>query len=323
MSTHAPATPPPGSSEHVAPEHVVDSAPPSVLVGDDGTRHSRRAVDHATDAALRAGLPLAVLRVLGESVDPDRSFAAQRRDLAMALEEARNQLEATISRVRARRPGIQVDGDVLVAPGAPDLARHLGSCALVVVGARSGRGLRAFTLDSTSRTLLRAARCPLVVVPDEGSEPGPSRTSWPTVVVGLDDGPLGPAVLRVAAEQAQRRAATLKVVHAYRGGAGAVHADARAQAEAFCARQIAIAVTDPSLPVSLIVTPDPPGLALVRWARDADLLVVGSRGPLALARLTLESVSRAVLDVMPCPIQLILATESDAAIAVETEPARV
>lgn len=322
MSTHVPATPRHESSEHVAPENVVDSAPPSVLVGDDGTRHSRRAVDYATDEALRVGLPLAVLRVLGESVDPDRSFAAQRRDLTMALEEARNQLEATISRVRARRPGIQVDGDVLVAPGAPDLARHLGSCALVVVGARSGRGLRAFTLDSTSRTLLHAARCPLVVVPDEGAEPDPSRKGM--VVVGLDDGPLGPAALRVGAQQAQRRAATLKVVHAYRAdGVGVDHAGALARAEAFCARQLALAVTNTSLPVSVVVTPDPPGLALVREAREADLLVVGSRGPLALARLTLESVSRAVLDVMPCPIQLVLSTSNVDAETVETELARV
>jgi nucleotide-binding universal stress UspA family protein len=75
--------------------------------------------------------------------------------------------------------------------------------------------------------------------------------------------------------------------------------------------------------VSVVVTPDPPGLALVREARDADLLVVGSRGPLALARLTLQSVSRAVLDVMPCPVQLVLSTSNVDAETVETEPARV
>jgi nucleotide-binding universal stress UspA family protein len=57
--------------------------------------------------------------------------------------------------------------------------------------------------------------------------------------------------------------------------------------------------------VTTVMTPDPPAQALVFHARDAELLVMGTRGSLALARLALGSVSREVLDGVTRPLLLV------------------
>ena len=65
------------------------------------------------------------------------------------------------------------------------------------------------------------------------------------------------------------------------------------------------AVLDHAVPVTTIVTPDAPAEALLGLADHAGLLVVGTRGPLAMARLALGSVSRAVLDDADVPVLLV------------------
>ena len=59
------------------------------------------------------------------------------------------------------------------------------------------------------------------------------------------------------------------------------------------------------LPVSVVVTPDPPSRALLQHSPGTATVVIGSRGPLALARLAPDSVSRAVLDAVTVPVLLV------------------
>jgi len=62
---------------------------------------------------------------------------------------------------------------------------------------------------------------------------------------------------------------------------------------------------DAGLGVTVILSSDPPADALVEHGRLADLVVVGSRGPIALARLTSDSVSRALLDSASWPVLVV------------------
>jgi nucleotide-binding universal stress UspA family protein len=58
--------------------------------------------------------------------------------------------------------------------------------------------------------------------------------------------------------------------------------------------------------VSVVLTQDAAVDGLLRHGKHAAVLVVGSRGPAALAGLSLESVSRAVLDAPPCPVLVVV-----------------
>ena len=275
--------------------------PTGVLVGDDGTRHSRRVVELAVDEAGRLGLPLTVLVVAHPVADPDRSMTAQRRDERAAVEEAGRLLDATLARARARCPDRSVTGLLMVDPDETDLTDRLAECALVVVGSRGAAGHRVFSLGTTSRHLLRSAPCPVLVVPVDGAAAPVWRSGL--VVVGLDDGPLGPLVVREAAAAASP-ARHVQVLHSYRRRQGETAEVALARARAICDEQVRRA--DPQVRITRVLTSEPAAAALVRQASGgASLLVIGSRGPLALAGLTHDSVSRAVLEVMPCPVLVV------------------
>jgi nucleotide-binding universal stress UspA family protein len=60
----------------------------------------------------------------------------------------------------------------------------------------------------------------------------------------------------------------------------------------------------PGTAVSLMLTQDAPATALLRQARGASLVVIGSR-PGALSGLLLDSVSRALLESSSCPVLVV------------------
>lgn len=54
-----------------------------------------------------------------------------------------------------------------------------------------------------------------------------------------------------------------------------------------------------------MLTPEPPAATLVRQARAAALAVTGSPGPIALAGLAHDPVSRGVLEAMPSAVLVV------------------
>ena len=274
----------------------------TVVVGDDGRWRSRRAVDFAAEEARRRGLPLTVLTVSEPVSHREAWLPAPRRARHHVVRQLDHRQHMT-SGTPAAPPGVPVHDLVLLDPSDDDLARCLSGAALLVVGAHGGHGRRAFGLGSTSGRLLHASSCPLVVVPEEV----PARSSGQPVrvVAGVDDGPSDTLVLRAAAAEAGRRGASLQVVHAYARRAGESGEVALFVARAVVDRQLELAALDPRLRVTKVLTPEPAASALVHQAASAALLVIGPRAPIALVGLVNGSVSRQVLDVVPCPVLLV------------------
>ncbi|GAB2677098.1 universal stress protein [Thalassiella azotivora] len=275
-----------------------------VVVGDDRTHHSRRAVEFAVREAELRGEALTLLTVVTQPFDASREVAAQRREHGELLAQARAHVDAVAHGLRTTHPRLRVDAVVLVDPRPADLAALLEGTGLLVVGARGAHGPRAFGLESTSRSILGRVGVPVTVVPDDGHEPA-EPADQPVVVAGVPDGPLGVEVLRHAAAEARLRDGRLRVVHSFApetsGGRDL------AAARSVVSHALRAAGTDPCLPVSRILTSEPAAAAIARHADGADLVVVGSRGRLALAGLTSDSVSRSVLDAAGCPVQVVLA----------------
>jgi len=129
-------------------------------------------------------------------------------------------------------------------------------------------------------------------------------------VVGADGSECGLRAVRWAAEEAARRGAPLRIVHATpharrRGVAGSPAADLPS-ARGATAQAYTVAVhTAPSVPVSTEVVPGDPVAALLRAAEDAQLVVLGIATTGVADELVLASVAQRVAARSPRPVVVV------------------
>jgi nucleotide-binding universal stress UspA family protein len=139
------------------------------------------------------------------------------------------------------------------------------------------------------------------------------------IVVGVDHSDGAKAALRFALEEAKLRHASLRAVQAwqfpnfgYAGFEGAMPAtpsevdDVRAAAAGALEATLREVIPDPGdLDIEHRVVEDTAAAALVRESRDAELLVVGSRGLGGFRGLLLGSVGQQVAHHSACPVVIV------------------
>ena len=139
------------------------------------------------------------------------------------------------------------------------------------------------------------------------------------IVVGVDQSEQAQQALRFALEEAKLRHARLRVVHAWQygtvGAAGvesfypAVGPDVsevREAAEQALEQALRESLPDTdSVEIERRVVEGRPAAVLVDESRDADMLVVGSRGHGGFADLLLGSVSQQVSHHAACPVVIV------------------
>jgi nucleotide-binding universal stress UspA family protein len=147
------------------------------------------------------------------------------------------------------------------------------------------------------------------------------------IVVGVDSSEGAKAALRFALEEAKLRRATLRVVHAWQFGyigvrgiegltpvVGADLGDLHRTAEvALDAVMHEVVPDSDGVVVERRVSEGAPATVLVDESREADLLVVGSRGHGGFAGLLLGSVSQQVAHHAACPVVIVHAKAKAAA----------
>lgn len=138
------------------------------------------------------------------------------------------------------------------------------------------------------------------------------------IVVGVDGSAHSLAALRWAFDEAVLRGADLQVVMAWdlpeafgvELGSAAAFGDAATEIERAHAARLERAVDSlgagpGGMRIERVLLQEDAAGALVRTARGADLLVVGSRGHGAIRRMVLGSVSAACVAHAPCPVAVI------------------
>ncbi|MGH9047533.1 MAG: universal stress protein [Acidimicrobiales bacterium] len=134
------------------------------------------------------------------------------------------------------------------------------------------------------------------------------------VVVGVDGSKASSEALVWAAEEARLRGATLRVVHAWSlpmlNSAEYVPAEVIEEAPAAAEESLAAQVTDvlgssPEIGMEHEVRQGPPARVILEAARDAELVVVGSRGRGGFSGLLLGSVSAQVAHHAACPVTIV------------------
>jgi nucleotide-binding universal stress UspA family protein len=120
------------------------------------------------------------------------------------------------------------------------------------------------------------------------------------IVVGVDGSAHSKIALRFGLEEAKLRGARLHVVHAEHHYAGE---QARVDWLDGIVREVV--GESPGVEIEQAILDGAPAAVLVETARDADLLVVGSRGHGGFAGLLLGSVSQQVAHHAGCPVAIV------------------
>jgi nucleotide-binding universal stress UspA family protein len=283
-----------------------------VVVGVDGSGSAYRAVEWAAAEAVRRGAELRLVRAFSWTTSErpirDGGRVAQYRDELLKI--ARGQV-ARAARIAADvRPEVETTTQVAIGAPIEVLGSEARRAQLLVLGDRGLGGLAGLLLGSVAVGLAAHAACPVVIV--RGDRAGRGNEESP-VVVGIDDSSISDAALAFAFDAAAARGVGLVVVHAWSptaiDDALAPVMDwdaATAEEDALLAERLTgWEQKRPEVPVRRTVVRNGAVRSLVAASREAQLVVVGSRGRGNATGLLLGSVSHGVLHASHCPVAIV------------------
>ena len=143
---------------------------PGVIVGVDGSDHSRYALRWAMQEAVQRHVPLTVLTVHPDPVRPAtgiywglRTYPENSFDPDLVRAVVQEFVDKVVSEIGGTVPEVTV----IVATGdaAGELLRASRGADMLVVGSRGGGGFARLLLGSVSRQVMQHAECPVVVIP--------------------------------------------------------------------------------------------------------------------------------------------------------------
>jgi nucleotide-binding universal stress UspA family protein len=228
-------------------------------------------------------------------------------------EQAERTLEGVLEASGPLLTGLRVVRRLHPRVAAQALIDEAAAADLLVVGRRGAGGFKGLLLGSTAEHCARQAQGPVVVVQ------APLEETHGRVVVGVDGSTVSERALAWAVARAEARGATLEVVSVYetydaRGPYGgefmriaspAAEQRFRQRAEQCVTDALAAVELPPGLDVEVEVTEGHPVEVLLGRARQADLVVTGSRGLGGITGLLLGSVSRQLLHHAECPVAVV------------------
>jgi nucleotide-binding universal stress UspA family protein len=297
---------------HIRPGTQAFSRFSKILVPVDFSSHSRRALDYATHVGkalgaelhlLHAWNPLSCVSAEGELTVPDDTLPMIRDSAARSLESWSEVLS---------QQGVPCKTHLEAGPASPTIAQVVGELEvdLVVIAARGRAGLRDVLLGSVAERTIRQASCPVVTVNERVRIP--PALPLKKIVIGLDFS----EACRRAVEFARDFGAALGrpqliLVHGRSGPGEIAHlVDERASKGNGSTDGTVTEEFGPWLDhlrnegwdVENRISPNPPEDSIVEiaGAEDADLVVVGTQDPFAVAAVLLGSVAERVVRTAGC-----------------------
>jgi nucleotide-binding universal stress UspA family protein len=241
--------------------------------------------------------------------------------VAHAFDEAVLDAEQIMDEVRLRTAADR-QVETRLVEGSP-AERLLGiadeeGAAFIVAGSRGRGAMASGVLGSVSRTLVRNANCPVVVVPPNSGDPSDAGDGDATIVCGVDGSDHALAAARVARALAERLGYRVAVVHAprslksmtYLGRSTTPSLSQQPDQVARQSSEIVQAAVDllGDRPSSAHIEAGPPAEVLESVARDENgrLIVIAGRGTgtvqaALLGSVALELISSAEVPVVVLP----------------------
>lgn len=256
--------------------------PGAILLGYGGSEHSKIALTWADELATRLSRPLHVLVSALHVTDvpevPKEYQAAHVTD----------ELDQLLASAKTSNTSVST---VLGSPGEA-LVRAAETAHLTVLGARTQGPLKSMVNGSVSQYVIRHASGPVVVV----REPHALRTG--RIVVGIDGSEHSLRALEFAMRHAKQTTGSVLALHVHQKADDAT--DTKVEQAIWGVFEAGADVRAETRRVQGSASEE-----LAKASREADLLVIGTRGHGPIRALLLGSVTQSVLQHAQCPVAVI------------------
>ena len=291
-----------------------------IIVGVDGSDASIEALRWAAYEACRRGISVLIVSCYSVPIYGIQEAGAHqtREDLAMFEKGAVVIVRQATELVAEIDPHVVVDVMTTLSAAAVAISEAAHAGDEIVVGATGHSGFMDGLLGSVTTGVVHRSHVPVIVVPAKPA--AAAGATMRKIVIGLDGSPASIAALDWAYEQALLTGAELTAVHGWiypYPGQRTVVRSARAQMQLDAMEQLKTALESLGVLLSSGPIHVHPRLveksavgALLDEAKDADLVVIGSRGRGALRSTLVGSVSHSVAQHANCPVVII--READA-----------
>ena len=139
---------------------------PGIVVGVDGSRHSRKALEWAANEAAVHHMPLTVLTV-HQAVRDVYGSASHYGDDAALTDKAKEAAQAETDQVLASVGAQPESVTVIAVHGLPvdELIKASQGADMLVLGRRGFGGFARLTMGSVTSQVAHHAHCPVLIVP--------------------------------------------------------------------------------------------------------------------------------------------------------------
>jgi nucleotide-binding universal stress UspA family protein len=287
----------------------------AVVVGIDGSASAAQAARWAAAEAAQRGLRIHLVLAVGWVGGGFAGDLPVTQTVVDELGKAAEELLAEAAKaVREVAADVVVSTAVLFEPAVPALVELSREARLLVLGASGGSGFAGRLAGSTAVAVAAHAECPVVIV--RGRADGSAVPPDAPVVVGLDGSEVSEGAAAAAFDEASWRGARLVAVHAWTDieydtvlapADAALDWDAVVgQQERLLAESLAgLGENYPDVEVERVVVKQRPRSELLRRTKEAQLVVVGSRGRGGFRGLILGSTSQALIHYAECPVLIV------------------
>lgn len=286
-----------------------------IIVGVDGSAPSIQALRWAAFEARRRNADILAVSCYSVPVygSPEGAVYPTPEDTDMFKSSAVAVVTHATQIVAEIDPKLNVEACTAMSPAAVAIADAARPGDEIVVGATGHTGLVDGLLGSVALAVVHRAHVPVIVVPASPAvEVGESMKK---VIVGVDGSPSSLHALEWAYNEALVAEGELTAVHGwiypYDGPRTSV-SEPRTQMQLDAMEEIKASLeslgtrlTGGAVHVHARLLEQSPAEALLEEGKDADLIVVGSRGRGAFRAALLGSVSRTVVQHAPCPVAVI------------------
>ncbi|CAN5681574.1 universal stress protein [soil metagenome] len=280
-----------------------------ILVGVDGSAHSRAAIGWAVQEAALRGSTVLLVHVSDAAAyglwTTTRTIRQGLRELAQPI------VDHAVDYAHSVNPAVPVRGRLILGSPVRTLLTLSTASTLIVVG-RQGKGaLAAHLVGSVSRYLMAHAHCPVIAV----QPPAAGEHSMPVkrVVVAVGDRQTTLRALEFGSQEAHLRGVPLRVLHACHqpgwpyltGQAGTVLPADEIEAER--ARIADLLTTAPvdTTGIEPVVHLGTPAQVMREYCRPTDLVVLGQHRHGHYLPATLGPIVSAALHELACPIAVV------------------
>jgi nucleotide-binding universal stress UspA family protein len=261
-----------------------------IVVGVDAFAGASPAVTWASAECELWGADLLVIHSADAADTPLLSAADEHSD-RLRDELAQRSLDEHRVQAAMQHPDIAISTMLSHSPVHEALIDASNKASLLVLGSHGLAGMAESILGSTAHRVVTHSHCPVVVVPGPLAPPLAPRR----IVTGLAATRAGRLALRFALEEARGRGCSVTGVHA---GVDPSSRDLHELKEA-------VAEQFPGVGFDIVVADDEPAEAILRIARESDLIVLGCHHSSDKWSSRLGDVPSAVLHRASVPVALV------------------